>query len=544
MIRSADQTSPEQYPLYDLCIIGSGPAGMTICNELSDTNLRICVLESGNRAKSSFADDLRVVESDGLSIAEDSLERMVGGTSQTWFGLSAPLDPIDFSPRPFPHHIGWPISRADLDPWYERAKRFNFPPLSHFHPDIFSDAGDTGKSRFHWKNCEEKVFLLPTYPLRFGTEYQHAYQQSPNIDLITDATVTRLASEAASGTIRSHVTVAACKTPKGMEVSIRAKVFVLAAGTIENARILLNSTSTSPNGLGNEHDQVGRYLMNHPKVWAGRVSLNAPIKELRNYAWRLYPDGAGYVGVRLREEVQTRLGLLNCYVQVTPHFPWTNRQETASFRSLFAVLWRTELTTWIRDLAKHNISGVARKWHLVRRAIWAAVRDSPGLLRLILIRALRGRHPLTPTVGFFNYIEMEPNPENRVTLGKERDAFGVRVPHVRHVRSDRDMKSLFALHEFLAQEFAGFGMGGSLCSTFADIESNVTVDAFHYLGTTRMGSDPKTSVVNSDLRVHSVRNLYVAGGAVFPTSGCANPTMTIVALSIRLADHLRRYPFD
>jgi choline dehydrogenase-like flavoprotein len=148
-------------------------------------------------------------------------------------------------------------------------------------------------------------------------------------------------------------------------------------------------------------------------------------------------------------------------------------------------------------------------------------------------------NPRVPMIGLLNFVEMEPRPENRITLTDDRDALGMPVPRVVHELSRRDLESLHRLHEQIATDLETMGCGGELVGTREELAKAEWGDACHYLGTTRMGVDPEHSVVNPDLRVHTVENLYVAGGSVFPTSGCANPTMTIVALSIRLAEHLR-----
>ena len=136
-------------------------------------------------------------------------------------------------------------------------------------------------------------------------------------------------------------------------------------------------------------------------------------------------------------------------------------------------------------------------------------------------------------------MEMEPRAENRVTLSSTKDAYGEPLPHVHHECSELDRRSLIELHRVLGQEVAALGFG-NLESNLADEQRwPIDHDASHHMGTTRMGSDPKSSVVDPDCKVHGVENLYMAGASVFPTSGCANPTLTIVALAIRLAGHLK-----
>ena len=289
---------------------------------------------------------------------------------------------------------------------------------------------------------------------------------------------------------------------------MRAKAFVLAAGGIENARLLLNSHDLCSNGLGNESDNVGRYLMNHPKNYAGLIRLRHAVAELPYYFGFTRNGFAGYAGLRLPQDVQWREGLLNCYVRFEPVYGWSNKRGGEAFVSL---LWRARRL--IRALPQMNPHWSCK----------LAERLSPP------IRAVRLR----------NFMEMGPRRENRVTLSKRLDRFGMPLPHVHHDTSASDRHSLRVLHERLAAEVARLGLGEFVHGLPPEGEPwPVDQDASHYIGTTRMGADPATSVLNTNCRLHKVANVYVAGSSVFPTSGNANPTYTIVALAIRLARHL------
>ena len=537
MIRSLDNQITA-FPHYDVCIVGSGPAGITVCAELMESGCRICVVESGTETKTEFADSLSKVESHGIWVLPESRDRILGGTSHTWGGVCVPLDPVDFAARGWPYHSGWPIKWEKLVPYYKRsAERYGFPGLDAFacaDPFIDNAPAEPG-----WRNCEEKVFLRPANVLRFGPEFRHLFLKQ-EVDLILGATVVDLPAENSRG--RTRVTAALCRNETGRKILITADRFVLAAGAIDNARLLLNSKSIVREGLGNERDQVGRYLMNHPRHTVRVIRLRKPVYWLGRYydkdsEWRPYDGGTGFVGVRLRETQQLKEGVLNSYAQLRPHFPWTGRPEIRAWREFAG-----RVRAWLGD--ERSLVGGSR---LVRRgdlahAAWQAFISMPGLLRLIMLRLMRSRHRRSlrvTMIGLWNFVEMEPRPENRVTLTDDRDALDMPIPRVVLELSQRDLESLHRLHEQIATDLETMGYEGELVGTPDELAKAEWMDAYHYLGTTRMGTDPEHSVVNSDLRVHTVDNLYVAGGSVFPTSGCANPTMTIVALSIRLAEHLR-----
>jgi choline dehydrogenase-like flavoprotein len=504
-----------------------------VCAELMESGYRLCVLESGTETKTEFADSLRKVESHGIQVPPESRERILGGSTHTWDGLCVPLDPVDFAARGWPYHWGWPITREELVPYYKRsAERYGFP-----HLDAFEGGGpfvDNAPAEPEWRNCEEKFFLRPANVLRFGPKFKHLFL-TQDVDLILGATVVDLPAEGSRG--KTRVTAAVCRNETGRTILITADRFVLAAGAIDNSRLLLNSKSTVREGLGNERDQVGRYLMNHPTARVRVViRLRKPVHWLGRYAWRPYYSGDGFIGIRLREPQQLKEGVLNSYTRLLPHYPWTGRPEIRAWWE-FARLARA----WFGDEQSLGDRSRLATGGDLAHAAWEAFVSMPGLLCLIVLRLIikSHRNPRVTMIDLGNFVEMEPRPENRITLTDERDALDMPIPRLIHELSRRDLESLRRLHEQIAMDLEAMGCGGELVGPPEELAKAEWLDYAHYLGTTRMGTDPEHSVVNPDLRVHTVDNLYVAGGSVFPTSGCANPTMTIVALSIRLAEHLR-----
>jgi glycine/D-amino acid oxidase-like deaminating enzyme len=222
MIRSLDDIT--ESPHYDVCIVGSGPAGITVCAELMESGHRICVLESGTETNTEYADSLRKVESHGIRVPPESRERILGGTSHTSTGLCAPLDPVDFASRGWLHHLGWPITWGEFVPYFRSAERYGFPRF-----DLFAGAGpfvDNGTAEPRWQNCEEKVFLTPANTPRFGPEYRHLFLKQ-DVDLILGTTVVDLPADGSRG--KSRVTAALCRSESNRnDVLIRADRFVLA----------------------------------------------------------------------------------------------------------------------------------------------------------------------------------------------------------------------------------------------------------------------------------------------------------------------------
>ena len=545
MIANLDESGRDAFPEYDVCIVGSGPAGATLARELTGSGLRVAVLESGLRKPTRYGDRLRRVLSEGITIKEYSRERVLGGASTTWAGLSSPLDPVDVEPRSQIGGVGWPIPRGELLGFYARAaERYRFPTLEDFGADGLARLKPQGELTPEWSLLDEKVFLAASEPQDFGAEWTETYE-SPDVDLWLDATLLRLEGEP------RRVTRGRVRTSGGRELELAARVFVLATGGIENARILLGSRDPWGAGLGNESDQVGRFLMNHPKSYHGLVRLAEPVASLPYYFGCLHRGFAGYAGLRLTPAEQERRGLLDAYVRFEPIFPWTDSQGVESLvtlvkhsKTLFS-RWKAgrkdevvELRDWSETGDDSELQSGRRGWPWMLGLAGRVVLHAPSVARYAYYRLTRAR-PRIRVARVRNFMEMEPRPENRVTLSDETDEHGRPVPRVSHDTSELDRRSLVELHAVLADELERAGLG-RLESDLAGADPwPVTQDASHHMGTTRMGTDPERSVVTPELRLHGIDNVYLAGASVFPTSGCANPTFTIVALSIRLAEHLK-----
>ncbi len=475
-----EQFAQASLPTYQVCIIGSGPAGLTVARELHGARkeISLCVLESGKRAPSAFAAGLREVESEGIKIRLASRERIFGGSSTTWAGTSSPLDPIDLRKRPWVRDSGWPVTWNDLLPFYgAAAERFAFPEPNLFETGRWESVKARDRFQHRWSDLDEKVFSTTERPVNFAREFGEIFENE-GIDLLLDATVLRLEGEATSGA----VTRALVRCSSGAEMRIHAHLFVLAAGGIENARLLLLSRFACRRGLGNEHDQVGRYLMNHPKETLGTIQLRRPLRRWSAYLGYSCEGFSGYLALRLRDSVQEEHGLLNAHLRLQP--------------ALESGWWR-------------GASGLRRKASRLH------------------------------SVATRNFLEMEPEAENRVMLSVRRDALGQPLARVRHRVSALGRRTLEVLHRTLEAEIARAGWGRFITGVHKNLEPwPIIVDASHHMGATRMGVDALTSVVNRDCRLHSCPNVYLAGASVFPTSGSANPTYTIVALAIRLAAHL------
>jgi choline dehydrogenase-like flavoprotein len=464
MIRSSAALAKDARIEADVCVIGAGAAGLALAREFASSPARMCILESGGHRRVPDPDPVYQLRSTRLEVPADSRVRAFGGTTTVWSGRWKRFDPIDFEPRDWVPHSGWPISYASLAPYYARAARasgLDGEAGGGDHPAAFLRSDVVVPTVFHTLHDSERDF---------GRASRAALERAENVDVVLDSHVLSLERQG------SQVARVLARTAEGGQFSVRARLIVLATGGIENARLLLLSD------LGNQHDQVGRYFMDHPKAKVGMVETYAP---LDMSSWKgLTEDAPVYVGFRLSDAVQRAERLLNSYVFLAPVFE--------------------------RDIVRR----------LARRAV------RPRSCRMLVVR---------------NYMEQEPDPDNRVFLVQgESDPFGLARAGVCWSLGERDRQTMIAMHRILCRELQRAGIGELHSPLLHNgFEFPAFQDASHHMGTTRMGTDPRSSVVDPECRVHELDNLFVAGSSVFPTSGYANPTATIAALAVRLADHLK-----
>jgi len=463
MIHDLGTWKENDLPVFDLCIVGSGPAGMTVASELASSGMRICVLESGKEKPTRTGDRLREVESQGIRIKDYSRERVLGGSSSTWSGLSSPLDPIDLRPRSFLRFSGWPISRETLLPFYEQAaERYRFPGLPLYGPGGFDKVKEKGDFNLSWNEVEEKVFLAAAEAQHFGREHKQIFDR-PEVDCFLDATVIRLEKEES----REQVSAAVIRTSQGAEHRLSARAFVLATGGIENARLLLNS-----NGLGNETDQVGRYLMNHPKNYHGTIHLKQPVRELPYYLGCMVEGAAGYAGLRVKESLQEENGWLNAYVRFEPLYPWSGNPGVESLVLLakqckgFIQAWKKRKQGKIVSIRDYSETGDDTELQNKRKSalswFWVGLLilgNLPWVLRYLYYRLFEKAEVKVTSIRLRNFMEMEADPENRVLLGEEQDPYGQPITRVRHQCTERDRASLLGLHRVLGREVEENGLG-------------------------------------------------------------------------------------
>lgn len=528
MIRNARDVMDNQQLLCDVCIVGAGAAGITLARELASSKLSVIVLESGGL---SFDEEVQALYQGELknpvyNDPMDSRLRFFGGSTNHWAGNCSPLDAIDFERRPWLAHSGWPFSRSDLDPFYERAQAYCQLGPFNYEPIYWQQFRKQKALPLDPKIISNGVVQFSP-PTRFGEVYRNDLGAAQNVFVYLNANVLDITLLPDGEVVDSVI----AGTLDGKRFSVKAERFVLALGGIENARMLLNCDKVHPNGIGNRNDLVGRYFMDHPVVTAATFKFTNPKIDLGLYT--SYPPMPG------------PSGRVSCFLQLSDAI--IRERALNNFRAPLVRTTRFRASEGVESL--HQLSVGISAGNMpdnLGNHIGNIIRDID-----MVIEGISRKHfgaPLFDSANDRNFlysdvmIEQRPDADNRILLSSERDRLGLRKIIIDWRLQDADKENLWRGMEILAQEFGRADLGRIRIEgehegrTFGDQLSL----GDHHMGTTRAHLDPQHGVVDADLKIHGVANLYVAGSSVFPTGGHVPPTLTIVALAIRLSEHIRQ----
>ncbi len=508
----------------EVCIVGAGAAGITLAREFVDASFRVILLESGGAKPDPATQELYDGSDIGrpYDIFPQSRLRYFGGTTNHWGGVWCDLpSSLDFETREGVPFSGWPFPLSHLEPWYRRAQPvFKLGPYGYDLSDWGIAPNDVPEP-FHGPHFVCRV-LQQGPATRFGPEYAPELRRSQNLDVYFYANALRFdATENGEAPRQLNIGV----LPDG-RFAVRARIFILAAGGIENARLLLLSESESAVGLGNERGLVGRYFMLHLEYSGGVI---VPAKPYVDLSFQTGENGARY----------RRLGVNRRFVSYVSLSDETKRQlKLPAMRLRFQYPRIPEL-----DLLMGLVHRADRSSDF-RHDLASVVRKFPEIASYSARRLAYGRNkPRAPVASIpLNCTsEQMPNPDSRIVLGHGVDAFGLRKVAVDWRLTAEDKLGIATAARMLGEELVRGGFG-QLRSNFAENSDEWPTDMRgdqHHMGTTRMQRDPNKGVVDQNCRVHGTTDLYVAGCSVFPTGGTFNPTLTIVALALRLADHVK-----
>ncbi|MEM7220643.1 MAG: GMC family oxidoreductase [Pseudomonadota bacterium] len=514
----------------DVCVVGAGVAGALLAERLAAAGVDVCLLEAGGADFEDRTQALYAGTNAGMDYypLDGARLRFFGGTANIWGGRCVSLDRIDFERREWVPYSGWPITAEDLVPYYRRAHDHLELGEYDYSDDLWAQC-DGGRPEFDADKFATRFWRFDEQRERFVAGRSPLLHADARARVVLHANVTRLAAAPNADRIE-RVEVS---TLGGRKLSVCASQVVLAAGAVENARLLLVSNDVQPHGVGNDRDQVGRYFMEHPHARIGTLDpgSGADFKLWSAFRKRFLPVPIAPV-LLASPALQRERELLNTAVTFKLQRP-TDR-GTPLNRRLYLSL-------------KHQLNPTR-----TGRALWHGYRDAKKLLQ----RSVRNSFERTraavgaTTLHLMVRAEQAPNPASRVRLdAHERDALGVPRVALDWQLGEQDKHTLNALNAALGAEFQRLGYGALRPSEWLADDSlawpvdptigNHPIGGYHHMGTTRMSADPARGVVDADCRVHGYDNLSIAGSSVFATGGWANPTLTILALAERLADRLK-----
>jgi len=487
----------------DVCIIGAGAAGISMALDWINTRHKVILLEGGGFEYDEKVQQLYDGKTTGQRYYPLQSARLhyFGGTTGHWAGFCSIFDPIDFRKRDWVPYSGWPIQKADVDPFYARAHEIlELGPCEY-------DAG-------YWQKLDHSLVSLPidgdvvwnkiwhfSPPTRFGKKYRDTIVNAKNIHLYTYANVTDLVAHE-NGNAVKEVTA---KNYAGKSLTVRARLFILACCSIQNARILLASNKQMPAGLGNNNDLVGRFFMEHLEIKSGELRLERPLP------MKLYGLDYGVTKTRaelaISEKQQTEHKILNGTMSLT------TMPIAKKIRPIIDV-WNDKDPRKNADNLLNNFSGADKNYD--------SSKDDQRSYEL------------------FTRIEQAPNPNSRITLDSELDALGMPKAILHWELTPLEKRSIRKIHELFGQQIGKSGVGRVKMMDYLNDEKDFSWPEFtgggwHHMGTTRMSNDPKQGVVNANCQVHGINNLFIAGASCYVTAAAPNPTLTVVALTLRLS---------
>jgi choline dehydrogenase-like flavoprotein len=545
----------------EVCVVGAGAAGITVALELGAAKVDTLLLEAGGLRQSKDSQRaLREGSDTALTPPQDDRanvhppldsvrQRRLGGTTKAWGGRCVPLDPVDFEQRDSLTGSGWPITRSDLDAYYERAQLYCEVGAFEYSSRLALPNGP----RFllpedvHADFTDDKL-LRYSRPTDFGTRYRHKLHGTAHTRVLYNANVLHLELDADGNGVSRLVGA----TAPGRTFVVEARIFILAGGGLETTRLLLASRLHSGKPMGAGDELIGRYYMTHLDGFVGSLRFSGPDPQPA-YSYDRSRDGI-YCRrlICLHEETLRKEGLLN--FSAVLHIPdpedathgdgllsayalakQSMYRAKIGFKSRRYGMSRTKrFTVWphVRNMARDpgSLARVGAAW---ARNRWFASRKLPSFL----VKPMSGEY------RFLFSAEQSPSPSNTVGLSAERDEFGVPRLTVRWRVSSEDYESVVRALAVVGSEIRRLGIGTASTPSSPEELAEAIGGGFlggtHAMGTLRMSSSPRGGVVDQQCRLHGISNLFVASSAVFPTGGFAAPTLTIVALAIRVADTVR-----
>lgn len=507
----------------DVCIVGAGPAGMTLANELKSKFSNIVLLEGGGESYDEKSQSLYAADGTHPVFPDPMVSRLrfLGGSSNHWENSTMPFTPIDFEKRDWVPGSGWPISFADVNKHYDRAGAYCGVDADGYSADVWMSRTGLVSPLQSSKKIVIKAAKSARPPTRFFHKYGSSLSDSSRVSIYKNASVVDLLFDKQTKKVQEVFF-----TSDGQILhSVSAGIFVLCMGGIENARMLLSFNEKYDNALGNRGDNLGRHFMEHPTVKPATV----------------FASSSGF-GRDLSVTPGTKnIGLTHEYAEDVLRQHRINNGKISFFNasnydlsdgiSSFHILKDKLLKGALPDEALLHLSNLILDFDMVTEAISRKSFDQ---------RVFPHADDLGGA-GVHIMMEQTPNRQNRIRLGKSKDRLGLKKLTVDWHLSQSDIDMMWSGLMVLGQEIGALSLGRLrlLKEQSQRLFTEQMGFGMHHMGTTRMAVDETAGVVDRDQRVFGTDNLYVAGSSVFVTGSHVAPTLTIVALSLRLAEHLQ-----
>lgn len=528
---------------YDCCVVGAGPIGLTFAMEAAEAGARVLLVDAGDgkSAKHPVASfsgqQTHIRDSARHAPLDQAVRRGIGGTSRLWGGRCVAPEPIDLAKRDYAPGGEWPISIDDVTPWYESTARH----LDCGPPVFRTEAPDwAGLSNFGMSNLE-RWSRQPRLDSGLGGRVL----AHPRVAALLDTRLIDL-ELAADGTVAALVA-----EHNGAQIRLRAHHYVLAMGGLEITRLLLDVQRRLPSAFGGVDGPLGRYYMGHTTGSIAEIVLADPGR-VGDLDFKR-DEHNSYVRRRLTpsEEAQRQHRLLNTsfYLDNPAFYEYTHHNATLSAVFLGMAVPPLGRRIVAERMRLRHIG--PRPYHVgkhlanVLRRPWRVVADGVEIIRQRYISPVRKPGFILRNDGgryaVHYHAEQLPNPDSRLTMHTNEDGEAVLEVDYRYL--DADIDSVLRCHELLDADLRAAGLGRlEYLAKDADgtraLAWEQAIHGLHSIGTSRMSNDPADGVVDRDLRVHGISNLFIASTSVFPTSAEANPTFFAAALAVRLAHHL------
>jgi hypothetical protein len=463
----------------NFCIVGSGPAGSVLAKKLAEKGIQCILVEAGS------LDDKHIKQPcfDKINIDKDyqinlNSSYQVGGASNLWSGKMHTLDEIDFIKRPYIKNFTWPFKKIKLISYYKKASKIlSLPNKDNFNNFFLSTLKIKKNNTISIKNV-----YTANKPHNFKYFFKKKNYRLKNLKILTDSKVISLSQDVKNKKI-SYINI---KDKKLNNFKIFAKNFILACGGVEIPRVLLNSKNKNfPLGIGNQHGNVGKYFSTHPKGNLGVAIINKETK-FKLHRNKYISKGFLRAGIVLPHKIMIKKKIINHFVEFYPY-----KEDEYIFK---------------------------------------------GLQKLKKIKSFFGYKENQKYFHARYQLDQIPNKDNKVFLSKKKDKYGVPLININWKFTKDDQKNLIKFNNHI-KEFFKIQNIGTLDFNFEKNKKNFIAIHSHFMGTTRMGSNPKNSVTNDIGKVHGIKNLFISGPSLFPTYGNSNPMLTIIALALKQCDY-------